>query len=85
MSISTGAACDDITPAVGAFGSFGGMYVPEILVPALQQLEAAFNAAQVDEQFQQELDGLLRDYAGRRTPLYRCRYSRPAPFRPRGS
>ena len=73
MDISTSAACDDITPAVGAFGNFGGMYVPEILVPALQQLEAAFNAAQVDVQFQQELDGLLRDYAGRRTPLYRCR------------
>lgn len=73
MNISTNALDDEITPAVGAFGNFGGMYVPEILVPALQQLDAAFVAAQADAEFQKELDGLLRDYAGRRTPLYRCR------------
>ena len=60
-------------PVRGAFGQFGGMYVPELLVPALDQLETAFEAAQRDPHFQEELAGLLRDYAGRETPLYRCR------------
>ncbi|HEV8123414.1 MAG TPA: tryptophan synthase subunit beta [Gemmatimonadales bacterium] len=60
-------------PARGAFGEFGGMYVPELLVPALDQLETAFDLAQRDPQFQVELTGLLQDYAGRETPLYRCR------------
>jgi tryptophan synthase beta chain len=60
-------------PARGAFGEFGGMYVPELLVPALEQLEAAFQWARTDPAFHRELRGLLRDYAGRETPLYRCR------------
>jgi len=57
----------------GRFGRFGGVYVPEILVPALEQLEAAFLDAQEDESFRAELDGLLATYAGRPTPLTRCR------------
>lgn len=57
----------------GRFGSFGGVYVPEILVPALEQLEAAFLDAQHDSAFQTELDDLLTTYAGRPTPLTRCR------------
>ncbi len=57
----------------GRFGSWGGMFVPEILVPALEQLEAAFLDAQRDPAFAAELEALLRDYAGRPTPLYRCR------------
>ncbi len=57
----------------GRFGRFGGSYVPEILVPALEQLEAAFLDAKDDPDFQRELDDLLRHYAGRPTPLYRCR------------
>ena len=61
------------TPVRGAFGEFGGMYVPELLVPALEQLDAAFRWAQTDPAFHRELRGLLRDYAGRETPLYRCR------------
>ena len=60
-------------PARGAFGEFGGMYVPELLVPALEQLDAAFHWARTDPAFHRELRGLLRDYAGRETPLYRCR------------
>jgi len=64
----------DYRPARGAFGPFGGMYVPEILVPALEQLDAAFAAAQADPAFRAELADLLRDYAGRETPLYRCRH-----------
>ena len=57
----------------GYFGRFGGTFVPEILVPALEELEAAFLDAQTDPGFQDELSELLTDYAGRPTPLYRCR------------
>ncbi|MBA3676492.1 MAG: tryptophan synthase subunit beta [Sphingosinicella sp.] len=57
----------------GRFGAFGGAYVPEILMPALEQLEAAFLDAQQDVAFQAELAELLAKYAGRPTPLTRCR------------
>jgi tryptophan synthase beta chain len=57
----------------GRFGRFGGCFVPEILVPALEQLEAAFLAAQEDAEFAAELNNLLANYAGRPTPLTRCR------------
>jgi tryptophan synthase beta chain len=57
----------------GRFGAYGGAYVPEILVPALEELEAAFLDAQQDEAFQAELAHLLLTYAGRPTPLTRCR------------
>lgn len=51
------------------FGEFGGMFVPELLVPALKQLEQEFNKAQQDESFQAEFQQLLNEYAGRPTPL----------------
>jgi tryptophan synthase beta chain len=57
----------------GRFGDYGGAYVPEILMPALEELEAAFLAAQEDPEFQAELAGLLSKYAGRPTPLTLCR------------
>jgi len=57
----------------GRFGEFGGAYVPQILIPALEALEAAFLEAQGDEAFGRELDTLLAEYAGRPTPLYPCR------------
>lgn len=57
----------------GRFGQWGGRYVPELLVPPLRELEAAFFDAQQDPHFRDELNGLLRDYAGRPTPLTRCR------------
>ena len=57
----------------GRFGRFGGCFVPEILVPALEQLEAAFLDAEQDPAFRAELDELLANYAGRPTPLTRCR------------
>ncbi len=57
----------------GRFGAYGGAYVPEILVPALEQLEGAFVEAQADADFQAELAELLLKYAGRPTPLTRCR------------
>jgi tryptophan synthase beta chain len=57
----------------GRFGRFGGAYVPEILVPALEELEAAFLDAQEDPAFTSELGDLLANFAGRPTPLTRCR------------
>jgi tryptophan synthase beta chain len=57
----------------GRFGQFGGAYVPEILFPAVEQLEKAFDETATDPEFQSELKHLLVEYAGRPTPLYRCR------------
>ena len=53
----------------GRFGIYGGAYVPETLVPAVEELEAAMNEALADPAFVAELDSWLRDYAGRPTPL----------------
>ena len=53
----------------GRFGRFGGRYVPETLVPALEELAAAYDAARADPAFGAELDTLLRDFVGRPTPL----------------
>ncbi|OGS43020.1 MAG: tryptophan synthase subunit beta [Euryarchaeota archaeon RBG_13_57_23] len=57
----------------GYFGEFGGFYVPEILVNALTELQKEYERLKEDEQFRTELDGLLKTYAGRPTPLYFCR------------
>jgi tryptophan synthase beta chain len=54
------------------FGPYGGRYVPETLVPALDELEREWLAARADPAFTDELGALLRDYAGRPTPLYRA-------------
>ena len=54
------------------FGEFGGQFVPESLIPALDQLEQAFVDAQNDPAFKQELASYLRDYLGRPTPLTEC-------------
>ena len=51
------------------FGAFGGRYVPETLIPALDELDAAFDAAMADRAFVAELDDLLRNYVGRPSPL----------------
>ena len=56
----------------GRFGDFGGRYVPETLVPACQELEAAFHDAWADPLFRTELDDLLRDYAGRPSITTEC-------------
>jgi tryptophan synthase beta chain len=56
--------------ALGRFGQFGGKYVPETLMPALSELEAAFYRYRQDPDFQQELNQLLKDYVGRPSPLY---------------
>lgn len=55
------------------FGPYGGQYVPEILIPALDQLEQAFIDTKDDPVFQAELTDLLRNYAGRPTPLTLCK------------
>ena len=53
----------------GAFGPFGGQFAPETLMPALAELEEAWAEAQADPEFHAELNGLLKDYVGRETPL----------------
>ena len=53
----------------GRFGEFGGQFLPETLMPAVAELEAAYDEARVDPGFRAELDGLLRDWVGRPTPL----------------
>lgn len=67
---------------LGRFGKFGGKYVPETLMPALFELEAAYHQYRQDPDFQQELQGLLKDYVGRPSPLYfaerlTAHYARP--------
>jgi tryptophan synthase beta chain len=57
----------------GRFGIYGGRYVPETLMAALVELEHEYDAAKNDAAFQVELAGLLKDYAGRPTPLYFCK------------
>ncbi|GAB2284663.1 tryptophan synthase [Dionaea muscipula] len=54
----------------GRFGRFGGKYVPETLMFALSELESAFRSLSKDHEFQKELDGMLKDYVGRESPLY---------------
>jgi tryptophan synthase beta chain len=66
-------ASDSLPDSLGRFGPFGGRYVPETLMAALQELEEAYLAARDDPSFQAELQSLLRDYAGRPTPLYFAR------------
>jgi tryptophan synthase beta chain len=57
---------------LGKFGVYGGQYAPETLMPALEELEKAFNKYRRDPGFKGELRHLLREFAGRPTPLYHC-------------
>ncbi len=59
--------------AGGHFGQFGGRYVPEVLMSPLEELEKTYLETREDPAFHQELDELLRTYAGRPTPLYFAR------------
>jgi tryptophan synthase beta chain len=75
-------SANQLPDAFGRFGRFGGRYVPETLIPALNDLEAAYQQYRTESGFQQELQGLLRDYVGRSTPLYfaerlTAHYARP--------
>src|SRR5450759_3235183 len=56
----------------GFFGAYGGTFVPETVMPALEELECAFAQAMADPAFHERLDALLRDYVGRPSPLYRA-------------
>ncbi len=60
-------------PQAGRFGDFGGRFVPETLVPACEELEAAFRSAWADAEFTDELNRLLADYAGRPSPITECK------------
>jgi tryptophan synthase beta chain len=60
------------TPVEERFGEYGGRFVPEVLMSALDELEAAWTDARDNPDFRAELDGLLRDFVGRPTPLYRA-------------
>ena len=57
-------------PPAGRFGLYGGRYVSETLIPALDELVAAWAAASADPSFSEELGRLLADYVGRPTPLW---------------
>ncbi|WP_353072752.1 tryptophan synthase subunit beta [Tunturiibacter gelidiferens] len=69
MSVSSTAGVTTAAVA-GRFGAYGGRYVPETLMAALEELEQAYALAQSDPEFQAELDDLLHNYCGRPTPLY---------------
>ncbi|HEV7385259.1 MAG TPA: tryptophan synthase subunit beta [Phenylobacterium sp.] len=56
--------------AEGRFGDYGGRYVPETLMPLVHELDAAYRAAKADPAFKAELDGFLKHYVGRPSPLY---------------
>ncbi|XTZ20026.1 MAG: tryptophan synthase subunit beta, partial [cyanobacterium endosymbiont of Rhopalodia fuxianensis] len=69
--ISTTSATQRQYPdTLGRFGSYGGKYVPETLMPALSELETAYSHYKDDPDFREELNQLLRDYVGRPSPLY---------------
>jgi tryptophan synthase beta chain len=57
-------------PVNGRFGKYGGKYIPETLVPAIEELELAYEKHRLDAEFQKELSYYLTNYAGRPTPLY---------------
>jgi tryptophan synthase beta chain len=63
----------DMPDARGRFGEYGGRYVPEVLMPALEELEEAMKRFLPDPTFQRELDNYLKDFGGRPTPLYHAR------------
>jgi len=63
-------ALENLPDSHGHFGPYGGMFVPETLMTALNELTAEYVAARQDPSFQNELSGLLADFAGRPTPLY---------------
>ena len=60
----------NLPDASGHFGPYGGMFVPETLMTALQDLEREYHAARKDPEFRKELAGLLADFCGRPTALY---------------
>jgi tryptophan synthase beta chain len=71
-----------VPDARGRFGTYGGRYVPEVLIPALDELDAAWRQLRVDPEFLDELGDLLRDFVGRPTPVtYASRLSEELGYR----
>lgn len=71
IDIPTDAELLGLVPdARGRFGSFGGRFVPETIIPALDELAAEYEKAKADPEFQKEIDYHLKDFVGRETPLY---------------
>jgi tryptophan synthase beta chain len=70
--MTSGAGAMGEPDAGGRFGDFGGRFVPEALVPACQQLEEAFRSAWSDAAFKDRYHAILRDYAGRPSPVSEC-------------
>lgn len=68
--ISTNQSAHEVPDELGRFGNYGGKYVPETLMPALAEFESAYAQYREDADFQSELQGLLKDYVGRPSPLY---------------
>ena len=73
MKTRTPASAKPASAVAGRFGVYGGRYVPETLMAALDELEREYEKAKRDRKFQQRLDYLLREYAGRPTPLFFAR------------
>ena len=72
MTERAASAASPTAEAAGRFGRYGGRYVPETLIPALDELEREWASARSDARYRAELDALLADYAGRPTPIYRA-------------
>ncbi len=70
MTLLIDTPTDTLPDAKGRFGAFGGRYVPETIIPALDELAAEYSAAKQDPEFSKELAGHLKDFVGRETPLY---------------
>lgn len=70
MAATTFSATSQVPDAAGRFGAFGGRYVPETLIRALDELAVDYDQARDDSQFQSELADLLKNYVGRPSPLY---------------
>ena len=69
---STASSTSQTPDSLGRFGAFGGRFVPETLMDALNQLSAAYQEAMADPEFRRELEAYWRDYVGRPSPLYKA-------------
>ena len=72
-SMSTEMSTISVPDTNGRFGEFGGRFVPETLTRALEQLTDEYDKAKRDPEFQRELDGLLKTFVGRPSPLYHAK------------
>ena len=78
-------ALHQVPDHLGRFGAFGGRFVPETLMDALNQLAEAYEKAKVDPEFQSELDDYLKHYVGRPSPLFHAERLTNSPAAPRST